>query len=227
MGVNELLLRPEWFISIESWFFIISVLITLAISFYAYKVYKITNNKRYKYMAIGFFAMGVGFLLQLFTSFIVIEYNRLILYEIFKYVKLNYFYTGGLILYAFFVLSCYVILACLASKVSNKRVIISLLLIALLSALLIRQARSFTFFYFFSFVLLVVYIVPHMYDNYNTKKSKNSFLVFLSFLLLTMANLVFLGMSSYRAFDLYILGHFISLLAYIILLISFILVLKK
>ncbi len=227
MAINEILLTPSWFISLESLFYIISMIVTFAISFYSYKVYKLSENRSYKYLFVSFFAISFGFLFKILSNLMVLYYDKLSPYHIFNYLKLSYIYTGSLVLYAFLILGGYIILACLASKVSNRKVIFSLLLISLLCAVLVDKARSFTFFYFFSFVLLVVYIIPYMYENYQKKKIRSSYLVFSSFLLLGIANFSFIIRTVYPYLRFYALGQFISLIAFIILLISFILVLKK
>ncbi|MBI2148248.1 hypothetical protein HYU23_01070 [Candidatus Woesearchaeota archaeon] len=227
-AINDILFRPFWFISIELIFYIISMLITFGISFYSYKVYKMSSNTNYKYLAAAFLSMTAGFLAGAVSNFAIIDYGLFEKISNFLFIiKPSYFYTLGLISHTFFILGGYIILSCLASNVRNKRVILSLLLIALLCAILVKQAWSLTFFYFFSFVLLVVYMVPYAYDNYKEKKSKSPYLVFFSFLLLAISNLIFIGMSAYQIFGLYIAGQFISLLAYIILLGNLILVLRK
>lgn len=225
MAINDIIFRPTWFLGIESLFEIISMIILLLVSLYSYKVYKLSNNKKYKYLAVSFFSIGIGFLFKILSDSIVLYYDRFTFID--NLFRLSYFYTGSLILFAFLALSGYVILACLAAKVKGRRKIMSLLGIAFLCAILVRQARSFTFFYFFEFVLLIVYIIPYMYDNYKHKKNKNAYLVFLAFVLLALSSLFFIAMSAYNLQQLYIGGHFISLLAYIMLLVNLTLVLKK
>lgn len=224
--INDLLFRPEWFIGTETIFEIVGVLVTFFIGYYSYRVYKLSGNKKYHYLGVGFLAMALGFLFKVLSNLVVLYYKPFIKLISLIPVKLTYLYTGSLILYSFLVLSGYIVLACLAANIRNRRIIVSLSFIALLASLLIRQARSFTFFYFFAFVLLVVYIVPYMHENYKNQKSKSSYLVFLAFLFLTLANLVFIGMGAYGV-RLYVVGYAISLLAYLVLIINLFLVLRK
>lgn len=226
-GINDLLFRPGWFIGTETIFETIAVLVTFFIGCYSYRVYKLSGNKRYHFLSVGFLAMSLGFLSKVISNIVVLYYTPLVnLIDAIPLLKPTYIYTGSLILYGFLVLSGYIVLACLAENIRNRRIIISLSFIALLASVLIRQARSFTFFYFFAFVLLVVYIVPYMYNNYKNQKSISSYLVFLAFLLLTLANLVFMSIGAYGV-KLYVIGHGISLLAYLVLIINLILVLRK
>lgn len=225
-GINDLLFRPGWFIGTETIFELVGVLVTFFIGYYSYRVYRLSGNKRYHYLGVGFLAMAFGFLFKVISNLIVLYYEPFVRSINLIPIKLTYIYTGSLILYGFLVLSGYIVLACLAANIRSRRIIISLSFIALLASLLIRQARSFTFFYFFAFVLLVVYIVPYMYENYKNQKSKSSYLVFLAFLFLTLANLVFIGMGAYGV-GLYVIGYGISLLAYLVLIINLILVLRK
>ena len=147
MAINELIIRPEWFLGTESLFEIISMIIILIISAYSYKVYKLSSNKKYKYLSVSFFSIGLGFLFKIISDYVILYYSQLNNYL--PFLRLTYVYTGSLILFTFLALSGYVILSCLAANVKTRRTIISLLFIAFLCALLVRQARSFTFFYFF------------------------------------------------------------------------------
>lgn len=227
MPINDLVLRPEWFISTESIFILVSFIITFIISAYSYRVYKLSSNKNYKYLTVGFFSIALGFLFNLASNSVIIFFDffsRLASY--FPLLRASYFYTASLVLYAFLILVGYIIFSCLALGVKNKRVIFALSLIALLSAVLVRQARSFTFFYFFAFVLLAVHIVPYMYDNYNKQKTRGSFVVFLAFLLLAVANFLFIGINLYGN-ALFVIGHLASFAAYLLLLINLVLVSRK
>lgn len=227
MPINDYVLRPEWFISTESILTIVSFIITLIISIYSYKVYRLLNNKKYYYLAVGFFSIALGFLFSLISNSVIIFFHSFAtLAGYIPLMRTSYFYTASLVLYAFLILSGYVIFSCLALGVRNKRVIFALTLIALLSAVLIRQTRSFTFFYFFAFVLLAVHIVPYMHDNYKKQKSKGSYIVFLAFLLLAIANFIFIGINLYGAV-LFVVGNSISFVAYVLLLINLFLVGKK
>ncbi len=231
-AINDLIYRPEWFIPTEFVFEIISIVITLIIFIYSYKIYKLSNNKRYYYLSLGFLAMAMGFLFKVINSSVVLfNLNHGFFVKVYEsliipIVRHTYVYTASLILYAFLILSGYIIISCLALNIKSKKVIFSLLFIAFLAAILIRQARSFTFFYFFAFFLLAAHILPYMYENFKKQKSQTSFLVFLSFLFLTLANLVFIGITNYGV-KLYIIGQSLSLVGYILLMINLVLVLRK
>ncbi len=227
MPINELLLRPGWFVGAESIFETISLIITLVIAIYAYRVYRLSSNRRYFYLTVAFLSMSAGFFFKLVSN-AVVEFFILFtdIAKAVPYLRASQIYTGSLILFVFLVLGGYIVLSSLASSVRDKRIIISFLLIALLCAVLVREARSFTFFYFFSFVMLVVYIIPYMYDNYKKQKSTNSYLVFLSFMLLAVSN-IFLIFISVKGPNLYAVGNSISLLGYLLLLINLVLVMRK
>ncbi len=227
MPINELLLRPEWFIGAESIFETISLIITLVISFYAYRAYRLSSNRKYFYLTVAFLSMSAGFFFKLLSN-AVVEFFILFsdLSRVVPYLRASQIYTGSLILFVFFVIGGYIVLSSLASSVRDKKIIVAFLLIALLCAVLVREARSFTFFYFFSFVMLAVYIIPYMYNNYKKQKSKNSYLVFLSFLLLAVSNLLFIFISV-KGPSLYVVGNSISLAGYLLLLINLFLAIKK
>jgi len=220
--INDLILRPGWFIGTESLFDIISMFITFFIFLYSYKVYKLASNKNYFYLSVGFFSISLGFLFKVISNSVILypQFSDLIL-NVLSFLRPTYIYTASLLLYSFLVLTGYLIIVCLTLKIKSNKIRLLLMLLVLLASILPRQERTFTFFHFFAFLLLSVYIVPYMHKNYKKQKTNSSFLVFLSFLLLTIANFALIGVSSY-GITFYIIGQSISLLAYIILLINLI-----
>src|SRR3989344_2574711 len=121
MPINDLVLRPGWFISAESIFILVSFIITLIISVYSYRVYRLVNNKRYKYLTVGFFSIALGFLFNLASNSVIIFFDFFSrVADYLPLIRASYFYTASLILYAFFILVGYIVFSCLALDVRNR-----------------------------------------------------------------------------------------------------------
>src|SRR3989344_1156357 len=148
--INDLILRPGWFIGTESLFDIISMFITFFIFLYSYKVYKLASNKNYFYLSVGFFSISLGFLFKVISNSVILypQFSDLIL-NVLSFLRPTYIYTASLLLYSFLVLTGYLIIVCLTLKIKSNKIRLLLMLLVLLASILPRQERTFTFFHFF------------------------------------------------------------------------------
>jgi hypothetical protein len=227
-AINDILLRPFWFITLESLFEIVGLIITFLIAFYSYKVYKIAQDKKYLLFSASFLFMSVGFFLTLFSNFVFIYLDVLLPYiQMIPGLRFGHFYLGSLIISSFLMLSSYILLSAVVLNIRNKFSIALMLIIALLTSFIIIKTRNFNYFYFFSFVLLSASIVPAMYENYKKLKTTTSFLVYLGFTSLGIAHFFLLVALIYGAAWFYIIGQLLILFAYILLLINFVWCLKN
>ena len=81
MPINEILLRPLWFIGIDTILELISLFITSIICLYSYKVFKVSNNHRFLYLAFSFFLISAGFILKIFSDLLVVNFGNIQLLE--------------------------------------------------------------------------------------------------------------------------------------------------
>ncbi len=70
----QLGITPDWFRDIDTGFEVISVIVTFLIAATAYKFYKLTDEKRYKWFSASFFLIAVSYFFKILTNIIV--YNE-------------------------------------------------------------------------------------------------------------------------------------------------------
>ena len=158
----SLVFSPIWFFGFDNVVDLISVVITLLIGFYSYKIYKITNKKSYFFLYLVFLLLGVGLIIKCFANLglyfdflrrIGIQDTRLFGYQM---------TAIGLFFYVLVTLLAYLILIALTLKLKGKRIISLLFLLVILTVLLAKN--SFMYFHLISGILLLIYVVSQFLD---------------------------------------------------------------
>ncbi len=218
-----LIFSPPWFFRLDVVFQFIALLIVLFIGLYSFKIYKLTKNKNYMYLFLGFLSLSIAFLFKTFIN-LTLSYHFLAKFNLIRENPTLYLVqVFALLFFVLFTLMGYLILVSLTHKVTNLK-LISLLLLLMVSGVIASQ-NSQNFFNFLAFLLLLFYVAPYFYKNYKTTLSLKSFLVFVCFFLLAISHLMFLFEIVSK--QLYVIGAFLMVISYLMLLINLILVFKS
>ncbi len=218
---------PTWFFKLDSLFEFIEMIIALIVFINAYRIYKITCQKRYQYLALSFLFIGASLLVRSLTNLAVytkfLEQNPKVLFTLIQTINdISSIYREGILLFTLLMLIGTLILTLLALKIKNK---MSIILIFILSLIAIFLGQStYVNFYLISSILFI-FITIHFIRNWLDHKSLNTFMVFIAFLSLLIANIFFLATVKYQIA--YFIGHALQMLGYIVLLIALIRILKK
>ena len=155
-----------------------SFLLTLFISYYSFKIYKVTHRRNEKVLTISFLLMSLSLLTKLLTNFLS-NYYRL-------GFNVDLLYPGT-ILFNIILLTAYTTLDKLVLKI-KKIELFTLQFLIILYATLLSLLNSFLFFDVTGFILLT-YPVAHFYKNAFSRKKKNSLLIAISFTSLMFSHL--------------------------------------
>ena len=119
-------------------------------------------------------------------------------------------------------LTAFILLVTLALRIVKKRVVWLLLYFAIITAIL----SIFSYFIFhLTLVVLLSMIVHHFFCNSKLHPSKTANMVFYAFLLLLLSQMVFIFNLLNK--NLYVVGEVFQLAGYVVLLVTYIMVLKK
>ncbi|MBS3174734.1 hypothetical protein J4440_02540 [Candidatus Woesearchaeota archaeon] len=219
----SLVFSPIWFFGFDSVFDFISIIITLLIGFYSYKIYKLTGKKSYFYLYIVFLLLGLGLVLKSFAN-LGMYYDLLHKLGVIDTRLFGYQITAlALFTYVLTTLLGYIILVALTLKLQGKRIISLLFLLVFLTILLAKN--SFMFFHLISFIIIMFYVMPYFYDNYRKVKTNMAFLVFTCFFLLGASHLLFALV--FYSTQFYVSGVILQMVGYLMLLVNLILVHKQ
>lgn len=214
----NLFLVPQWFIGYDLFLELGFALICLLVSFYSFKVYRLTLENSSKLYAISFLFISLSYFIQSFINILllpqlfnpILSNNEVVWNIVSIYVNLVFF-TMGLLTLTY-----------MTFKIKNSNVY-SLLLITTLFSLILSYNRVYLFYVLTS--IFLAYISLFYLKNYINKRKITSLLVFIAFCLLLFSQFHFILSVNHSLY--YMLGHFFELIAYILILLNLVIITKN
>ena len=192
---------PNWFAGFDLVLDTIALLVTILISSYGYKLFKISDDKKFAYFSLAFALMSIGFLFKLITYMVVYSSSTrhvaavtIITVTGMSDVGISLrdlMYRTGFFIQMAATLGSLLLLYLLSQR-SRDRLKkfheVSQIGLSLYFVLLISIVSTFKYFIFYlTSIVLLALIVLHYYQNYLRKKSKSSKQVFIGFCFLLAA----------------------------------------
>ncbi len=223
----QLVFTPRWFFVEDIAIDAVSALVSFLIVFFCVKYYKINKNKSYLWFATSFFIIALSFLFKITTNFSL--YSTIWATRQIGNVTLSYYglqasntiFNYGFLFYRIFTLIGLFILYELYQKEHSKPdifLIISLILIATYFGI-----SAYYIFHLISLILLILISFRYCKKCYSNK-NKTTKLLASSFIVITISQFFFIFTAVNPLF--YVAAEIIQFIGYVILLITFILVLK-
>lgn len=213
---------PEWFFGYDVLLELAFAVITLIVSFYAFKIYKLSGQRQSKLFGTAFLFISVSYFVQSFLNFLIISKLNENICATFKINSIHFFNTLGVYTHIILFGIGLVTLTYMTLRIKNVKTYSLLLIITILSLLL--SSNTLYLFYLLSSVLLI-YIFVHYLTNYLNNKQSKTLLVLIAFAMLLFGHIHFIFSLNHGLY--YVIGHFLELVAYLLILINLILVVKK
>lgn len=215
-------LVPKWFFGYDVILELAFAVITLIVGIYAFKIYKLSGQGQSKLFGIAFLFISVSYFIQSFLNFAIISKIDENICAALKINSVNVLNSIGLYAYALFFITGLLTLAYMTLGVKSAKIYSLSIIIIILS--LLFTPNELYLFYFLSSVLLA-YIFAHYFVNYLNNKKLNTLLVLIAFAFLLFGNIHFIFSVNHSMY--YVIGHFLELIAYILILVNLVLVVKK
>lgn len=225
--VTQVMVSPDWFASKDMIIQGFSVLVLLLIAAFSTKFYflKKKENKNYLYFAVSFLLMAISFLWKVATDITVfydiIHTKQVGVFTItYKtiYAEKILFVAGHFAHYLLMLLGLYILYVVLNRKSTMNHLLI------LYFILITTIFSNFSYFIFhLTALVLLMGIAYRYYAVYKKNKRKSTKLLFASFCILALSQLLFMPVKLYV--NIYVLAQAVQLLGFLLLLITFILVL--
>ena len=220
----HLIYNPRWFFGKDIYVDLVSVIVLFMIAFFSYRYYGLSKRKKYAIFSTSFLLMAVSFIFKIVTNFTL--YHQKLETKTFGLITYTYstlqqsdilFQLGFLFHRLLMLFGLYLLYSIYAKPKKGTSFLIFYLIVV--STIFMRSA-----YFIFHLSSLILLILISLYYIKNYKKSYNNKLLFTSFLTIILSQLLFM----FIKFDLtlYIVAEFVQLLAYIVLLITIIRVLK-
>jgi len=220
---------PQWFHGIDIIIDIFSIIVLLSIAFFSLRNYKFNKrNKNYFWFALAFFSLAFSFLFKILTNF-TIYYNilntRTLGFLTFTYRTIattDILFTIGFLFYMFLSLFGFLILYRVYNKNSGGRTFV-LLIYFILAITYFSTSRYFVFH--LTSLILLFFVTGAYFRNYFKNKKRNSQFLAISFLVIALSQLFFIFVNMHKV--IYAIAELIQLGGYLLLLLSFIGVIKN
>jgi len=216
------LISPTWFFGVDVAFELLFTLVTLALSFYSFKIYKLSGQRQSKLFGLGFLFLSIAYFIQSFFNFAIISTLGENICAIAKVENIRSFEIFGTYFNMVFFLVGIILLTYMVLRTEDKR-ILAILLSTSLIALFLSVNPSYLFF-ILTFVLLG-FIVHHYAVNYKNHRKSTTLIVLIAFSFLFLSQVIYLIAVKEALF--YVIGHFLELIAYSLILINLVLVQKR
>lgn len=207
-------------------FGLIFSIITFLVSFFSYRIYKLTKQDQLKLFSLSFLGFSLAYITRFVTQLISFSKLNELLIEGARRPEIREtmfpIQTASWYIYMLFFIGGLILLTYMALKIKNKPVLFLFFGTVFLSLTL----NPFPLFLFHVLAsLFFIIIVIHYYKNYQRKKKMQTFLVFIAFVFLLLGNLTLIF--SVRHPVPFTLGRILELAAYFFILTDLILIYKK
>jgi len=218
----KILFSPQWFYGKDIVIDIFSIIVLTLIAIFSLKYYKINKKQNHLWFAISFATLAIAFLFKILTNFTI--YYKIINTETLGILTLSYetihasdiLFTIGFLFYIFLSLtSLFILYEIYQKKHSKQNIIIILFFIATTTYF---TTSKYFLFHLTSFFLLIL-ITRNYYKNNSSK------ILTTSFTIITISQLFFIFITINPIF--YVTAEIIQFVGYILLLTTFIGVIKN
>jgi hypothetical protein len=212
---------PEWFFVYGIILEIFFAVITFFVSMYAYKIYKLTEERQLKIFSIAFLFIAVAYVVQAIMNILIYAKLDDDVANIVKLQAVYLFTLLGTYMHALLFITGLIILAYFTLKIKSVRTLILLIVLAILGVIFSTN-KVFTFYVLASVLLL--FTVIYYFNNYINNKKTNTLLVLIAMIFLFFATLHFMFAIQHEIY--YVLGHILEFIGYLLILIDLILILQ-
>ncbi len=217
---------PQWFYGKDIVIDLVSVFVLLLIAFFSFKYYKIRKNKNYVYFGLSFILLSVSFLFKILTNFTI--YFHVLETKNIGFLTLTYqtiktsdvlFIVGFLIYRLLTLFGLYMLYSVYYDQPKTNILLIAYLI--LVSTYFTQSA--YYIFHLTSLILLVLLTIQYS-KTYIKNKNNATRMLASSFGIITASQILSIFVSISTKF--YVVAEIIQLIGYVILLFSFLTVLR-
>lgn len=212
----------NWIFGYDVLLEVLFAVITLMVAILAFKVYRATRHKQPFFLAWAFLLISISNIFQSILNFLIYTKINENICEIMKIQSIQNFNTVGIYINMFFMvigLSTLTFMTLKTNDIKGLYLIVGLSLIAVFF-----NQNPLLMFYLIASILLVI-ISVYFIKNYLHNKKTKTLLIAIAFIFMLLGNIHFLFAVNHQLF--YVIGHFLELVAYSLVLSNFFMVLKR
>ncbi len=216
-------LIPQWFFGLDISLKFLFAFITLIVSFFSYKIYRLSEHRETKLFSASFFLIFLSFLsLALVNSIILSGTKTAEEITSFAIERNAFFLFLGLFIHMAFYIAGLITLVYTQFKIKNGKVYYIMLGLGLL-VIFSAYNKVVTFNILSAFLL--TFIIYNYINEYVKSGNKKTIMVIIAFIFLLLSSANYsLALEYYQA---YLVGHILGLIAYTLIILNLITSIRK
>lgn len=222
----RLIYSPAWFYGKDIVIDVISLIVLLFISFFSFRCYKMQKSKNHIFLSLSFFSIALSFLFKILMNF-TLYYNVMETSKIgvvsFTYQTMratDVFFFFGFLLYRLLTLFGLYMLYSLYHRQSMPNFI----LVSFLMLMLTYYSQAAYYIFYLTCLVLLSLITVSLMSSYRKSRFKMTRMLAWSFGIIGFSQIFFILV--YIKVRYYVAGELIQLVGYLLLLASFVMVLR-
>jgi hypothetical protein len=213
---------PVWFFGYEITIDVVSVIIALAVSISAFRIYHLTGQRQLKLFGIGFILLAVSYLLQfIIAELILLEYTEVIEGQLISRGLLG-FSMLGIILYLAFFIAGLITLAYMTFNIKSSK---AYLMMLFLSGIAVFLSYDHVVVFFLISTAALMFLIYHYTVHFLKTRHLTNFLVLVAFIFFLAGSINYVLVPF--QLDCFVVGNLFELFGMVLILVNLILVIKK
>ncbi len=219
---------PQWFAGIDSGIEFLSLVVALMVSWYGYKIYRLSGERKYKHFASAFLLAGIAYVFKIISQITLYE-KELVRQRIGPFLvsrtvlePVSWLHTYSYVIFGLLILFSLLLLLIVTLRINDRPTLILLTYFMIVVTLASIKAQVLLHI---TLALMAALLVFHFYTNYAKNKARQALFVTLAFLGILLSHIVMIFM----VYDpnIYVAGEALQLTGFLLLMYAFILVRKK
>ncbi len=216
---------PSWFGGSSIFIVLFFALVTLLIAYYAYKMYRIAKQSSTLYFGLAFLSISISYFIQALFNFLKLKSigSADLLFLSAKELAVSTIQLSvlAMIMHVLFMVLGFALLAYVTLKERGSKIF---LLFVSLSFVAILFTPYFHIVFNLIVAIFLLFIAAQHYQRHAKLGTTTTFLVFSGFSLLFIGHILMVAVNIVQTF--YVLAHIITMVGYIVLLVSLLRVVK-
>jgi hypothetical protein len=221
MVMANIFVSPEWFFGYDMALEVIFAVITLLVSFYAWKIYKVTAERNIRLFSLAFLFIALSYITQSILNFVIMEQLEEKVCGIINLQSVYLLNLFGIYVHSILFLIGLLLLTYIALKIYSLRTFVLMFLLVFTS---LYFSPYKTFMLYLLSTTLLGFIVYYYIANYWNNKKWTTLLVTIAMLILFVGYLHFMFATENPFY--YVVGHVLELVAYLLVLINLLIILR-
>ncbi len=196
------------------------LLVAVLVSYQSHRIYKLINEKNYRYFSWAFLSIAVAFFFKIISNLTIVHqviitnpnFVAVITHELQEMQVINFI---SLICYKAFLLIGFLTLFLLITKTNKKEDILLLVYFSLIAVLF---SIYFNFIFHLTLIIILATLTAYFYANNKKVASRNSYFVFAAFVFILASSIINLFYGLHPL--VYFVGEILIFIGFFILLLN-------